>query len=91
MDAYSQLGYVQCSNGNLVAGSEKIAIFAIKSPESPAGLKPTHAARQLTNGCWTSKLGKYEDISHSDVNDVASPGYGYAVVFMIRPRNCSQD
>ena len=88
MDAYSQLGYVECSNGELEAGSEKIAIYATNSS---SGQMPTHAARQLKNGSWTSKLGEFEDISHLGVGDVECPDYGSVVAFMIRPRKGSRD
>jgi hypothetical protein len=27
---------------------------------------PTHIARQLPNGRWTSKLGRWEDIEHDE-------------------------
>lgn len=83
MDAYSQLGYVRCSNGTLEVGLEKIAIFATTSAE---GYKPAHAARQLESGCWTSKIGEEEDISHTNVRDVECSEYGQVVVFMSRPR-----
>jgi hypothetical protein len=44
----------------------------------------THAARQLPNGRWTSKLGKAEDITHDTPEDVTSGVYGEAVQFMQR-------
>lgn len=84
MDAYSQFGYVRCSDGDLEIGSEKIAIFA---NTSVAGQRPTHAARQSEDGSWTSKLGTLEDISHMNVVDVEGTIYGQVVVFMSRPRN----
>ncbi|MCG8587287.1 MAG: hypothetical protein MI757_21490 [Pirellulales bacterium] len=45
----------------------------------------THAARQLPDGRWTSKLGKAEDIEHDSANDVAGGLYGEVVEFMKRP------
>jgi hypothetical protein len=36
----------------------------------------THAARQLPDGRWTSKLGKAEDIEHDDPHAVAGGIYG---------------
>lgn len=45
---------------------------------------PTHAARQLPNGRWTSKLGFLEDIEH-DLHDVAGEAYGTVVVLLKRP------
>ena len=46
----------------------------------------THAARQLPNGKWTSKLGKAEDVEHESPEDVAGGVYGEVVQFMRRPR-----
>ncbi len=39
-------------------GFEKVALFV-----DAAGM-PTHAARQVNSGAWTSKLGNSEDIEH---------------------------
>jgi len=57
--AYGKIGYELCNDGSLENGFEKIAIYI-----NPQGV-PTHAARQLLNGKWTSKLGNLEDIEHS--------------------------
>jgi hypothetical protein len=55
--AYGSLGYEVCQGGELEAGYEKIAIYELN------GI-PTHAARQLADGSWTSKLGALEDVQH---------------------------
>jgi len=57
VSVFQGLGYEVCKNAELEAGYEKVAIYAL------AG-RPTHAARQLINGRWTSKLGRQEDIEH---------------------------
>jgi len=57
---------------------EKVVIYA------NAGGTPTHMARQLPSGKWTSKLGQKEDIEHSAVTDVEGPLYGVATVFLKR-------
>lgn len=57
--AFASLGYSICENDDVENGCEKIALFADDNG------KPKHAARQLFNGRWTSKLGKAEDIEHS--------------------------
>jgi hypothetical protein len=56
--AFAALGYSVCSGEEIGSGLQKIALFA------DADGSPTHAARQLANGRWTSKLGKAEDIEH---------------------------
>src|SRR5688572_14014267 len=52
VDAFGLLGYVPCADGILEDGFEKVALFALPSGE------PTHMARQLASGTWTSKLGR---------------------------------
>jgi hypothetical protein len=49
--AFGTLGYVLCDNAEPETGFEKVALYA-----DAVGL-PTHAARQLPSGAWTSKLG----------------------------------
>jgi hypothetical protein len=56
--AFAQMGYDRCDNGDLEAGFKKVAFY------ESAGI-PTHAARQLLDGSWTSKLGKNVDITHT--------------------------
>jgi hypothetical protein len=80
--AYGTCGYVVCSDGSLEPDFEKIAIFA----KSQLGtLVPQHAARQLQDGCWTSKLGPHEDIEHVAVSGVEGQEYGSVVTYMKRP------
>jgi hypothetical protein len=76
--AYETLGFKVCDSGDAEAGFEKIAIFL-----KPAGT-PAHAARQLANGRWTSKLGSDQDIAH-DLRAVECRHYGQAKQFMRRP------
>ena len=56
--AFGVLGFEPCSSEALEEGAEKIAIYINSQGE------PTHIARQLGSGRWTSKLGKSEDIEH---------------------------
>ena len=81
--AFETLQYQPCADGSLEAGYEKISLFAQRDPVGV--LVPTHAARQLPNGRWTSKLGPFEDIEHQQVEDVNGPVYGTPVQFMSRP------
>jgi hypothetical protein len=68
----------------LEPGFEKIAIFAKQSGNKRV---PTHAARQLDSGEWTSKLGACEDISHAEAVSVSGPAYGNVAYFMSRPKS----
>ena len=81
--AYGTLGYTLCFDGTLEAGIEKVAIYG----KGPAGAEvPTHAALQLENGEWTSKLGDFEDIKHVAAGDVDGPLYGHVLCYLARPR-----
>jgi hypothetical protein len=83
IEAFAILGYRVCASGEHEPNIEKVAIFA-----SGEGV-PTHMARQLPEGAWTSKLGGLEDISHIEVNGVAGDDYGVVVVFLERPMSSS--
>jgi len=78
--AYGTLGYAPCADDTLEAGFEKIAIYVDIVGE------PTHAALQLADGRWTSKMGDFEDIEHLTPQDVGGPGYGKPHSYMKRPR-----
>jgi hypothetical protein len=75
--AFATLGYGVCEDGSLETGFEKVAIY------SKDGL-PTHAARQLPDGAWTSKLGQGFDIRHT-LEAIEGPAYGLASHFLTRP------
>jgi hypothetical protein len=69
IQAYQTLGYEPCESSEFESGFEKIAIYT-----TPDG-EPTHVARQLPNGKWTSKLGRWEDIEH-ELEGLTSEMYG---------------
>jgi hypothetical protein len=77
-DAFATLGYLLCAGDALEPGAQKIAVFATELGT------PTHAARQLPSGRWTSKLGRAEDIEH-DLRDLEGDLYGTVVLVMMRP------
>jgi len=76
---YQKLGYVLCEDGRLEKGYEKVALYERN------GLCK-HAARQLPNGLWTSKLGKLFDIEHQRLDGLIGKDYGVIVHFLKRPR-----
>ncbi len=80
--AFATLGYEECQDGALEERYEKAALFARR--DVSGDLVPTHAAKQLSNGRWTSKLGPLEDIEHMKLEDVNGPAYGVPVLFMRR-------
>jgi len=63
--AFATLGYAPCASADPEPGVVKIALYAV------AGT-PTHAARQLPDGRWTSKLGPSIDITHTTLDALAS-------------------
>ena len=75
---FEREGYRVCRSSEPEAGYEKVALFATEEDA------PTHVARQLPSGRWTSKLGKLEDIEH-DLGDLAESSYGQVVQSMKRP------
>ena len=79
VDAFKAKGFAECDTADLEAGVEKVAIFADSNWE------PTHAARQLSDGAWTSKLGRWVDIAHKELGGVEGQDYGAVVMIMCRP------
>jgi hypothetical protein len=77
--AFEWKGYKVCENGSLEVGIEKVVIFLKNN-------RPTHAARQLESGVWTSKCGRLEDIQHAALAAVEGRAYGQALIFLCRRR-----
>jgi hypothetical protein len=75
--AFEFLRFKPCANADLEPGIEKVALYSLEKFY-------THAARQLPNGKWTSKLGKAEDIEHDTPDDVAGGIYGDVARLMQR-------
>jgi hypothetical protein len=75
--AFEGIGYKVCATPDPEEGYEKVALYEDRGV-------PTHAARLLPNGSWTSKLGHAHDISHS-LEGLNGSQYGAPVIFMRRP------
>ena len=69
-------GYIICEHDKKEKGVTKVALFAKDNI-------PTHAARQLPNGSWTSKLGILEDVRHS-LFAISEGLYGDVVLYLKR-------
>ncbi len=76
--AFITIGYVVADDELLEPGFEKVALFA-----DAAGI-PSHAARQLPSGAWTSKLGNAEDIEH-ELSALQGEIYGAVALILKRP------
>ena len=77
-ELYISLGYEPCADAASEPGYEKVALYA-------NGTDPTHAARQLPDGRWLSKLGPQEDIEHGSLDDLTGPSYGQVARILKRP------
>jgi hypothetical protein len=75
--ALGSRGFSRCSSSEVEPGLEKVVLYA-------SGTVPTHAARQISNGWWTSKLGPGFDIEHADPEALAGGVYGEPVAFLFR-------
>jgi len=74
LQAFGAQGYLPCADGSLEIDTQKVALYA-------RGTLPTHAARQLPDGWWASKLGPNVDIEHS-VDALDDGEYGNIVHFL---------
>jgi hypothetical protein len=76
--ALETVGYIVGGDESLEPEFEKAALFA------QAGV-PTHAARQLASGRWTSKLGEGRVIEH-ELRALEGDLYGTVTVILKRPK-----
>ena len=77
LQAFATQGYAPCSDGSFETGWEKVAIYVTDEG-------PTHMARQLVSGAWSSKLGPDDDIEHT-IEGLAGTVYGSVAQFLRRP------
>jgi hypothetical protein len=75
--ALATRGFAPGASADLEPSVEKVALYA-------QGATPTHIARQLADGRWTSKLGPNIDIEHARAEDVAGGAYGEIVAILSR-------
>ena len=80
VSVFTELGYEPCEDDSLEDGYSKVALYALR------GLWK-HAARQLPDGRWTSKLGPDEDIEHNDLESLCGPLYGNIYTVMRKRRD----
>lgn len=75
--AYATLGFAPCDSRDFEEGLLKIAVFE-------RGGMPTHVARQLGDGSWTSKCGQSVDIVH-ELTELEGAIYGTVAILMSTP------
>lgn len=78
IQAFGALGFSLCKDPSLEPGVEKVAIFI-----NPRTGRPTHGARQLPSGAWTSKLGRSVDIEH-ELKALEGMEYGVVAVILAK-------
>ena len=71
-------GYEHSESDKLEPGFEKIALYVDEDKRF------SHAARQLEDGKWTSKLAGEEDIEHDSLHVLTGPYLGKVWGFMKR-------
>lgn len=81
--AFETMGYQPCEDDTVETGFEKVAIYVGEQG------RPTHMARQLASGEWTSKCGSAEDIAHS-LRALESAVYGRVSQLLKRPVDAGQ-
>lgn len=99
---FRSLGYRVCRSSRRQLLFHKVVLYAIHRSHNPtpvpnsiggfADWEPTHMARQLPDGSWTSKCGGNEDITHFTLDALESYGppygagdeYGCPVLYMRR-------
>ena len=74
---FTSLGYEGCDTPDHEPGYEKVALYGKADDD------PTHAAREIGPGLWSSKIGQNEDITHT-LDGLAGPLYGTPRRFMRR-------
>src|SRR5207249_2060929 len=81
---FESLGYKLSESEGVESNLVKIAIYAADDG------RPTHAARQLSSGRWSSKLGQLEDIEHDSLATLEGQAYGSVAHIMKRqlPESC---
>ena len=79
VEVFVGLGYELCEDAGNEPGFSKVALYADSEGDW------THAAVQLNDGRWSSKLGPDEDISHRTPQSLDSDLYGVVNCYMRRP------
>lgn len=83
IEAFATLGYSKCDDNERFKPLyephfERVAIYVVRGV-------PSHAARQIDDKAWTSKIGNNIDISHT-LRGLEGPQYGMVSAILRRPR-----
>ena len=78
VQVFESLGFSTCDTEEVEPGYLKVAVYSLSG-------EWTHAARQLEDGQWSSKIGQFEDIAHSSLANLSGGIYGFVHCIMRRP------
>ena len=76
-DAFIGLGFEQCHDSDVEDGYQKVALYGSQG-------RFEHAAVQMPNGRWRSKMGQGPVIEHLNPESLSGRLYGDATTFMRR-------
>ena len=76
-EAFAGLGFEPCGNAENEDGLQKVALYEVQGVMK-------HAAAQMPNGRWRSKMGQGPVIEHNSPESLANGIYGSPTVFMRR-------
>lgn len=76
---FRRLGFKRCRSNRLEAGYQKVALYSQQG-------NWTHAALQMPNGLWRSKMGAGELIEHQSPLSISGPEYGNPYTYMRKRR-----
>ena len=74
-EALAGQGYEQCDDGTAEVGYQKVALYEARG-------EMQHAAAQMPNGRWRSKMGRGPVIEHLSPDSLSEGPYGNPTVFM---------
>lgn len=74
--AFAQIGFEECATGDWEPGYRKVALYVTANDDW------SHAAIQVQDGQWQSKLGNSFDIQHKTPQCLEGPAYGTVACFM---------
>jgi hypothetical protein len=76
---YRSHGFLEQTDGRFPADPSKVEVvvlYRVVNLAVPGGWQITHAARQLADGTWLSKINQGSLIRHKELNDIASNIFG---------------
>ena len=75
VEVFAGLGYEQCDDSRAQAGYQKVALYEVQG-------EMKHAAAQMPNSRWRSKMGQGPVIEHRSPESLSGGPYGEATVYM---------